>query len=94
MVDLLGIGRYTVRTWGAVQAAHYIDELERLCQTLADRPSLGRRCDEAGAGLRRLEHESHVVFYRPERGGVVIWRILHQRMLPDSYIGDKSDVDE
>jgi hypothetical protein len=31
--------------------------------------------------LRRLEHGMHVVFYREERSGILVSRILHQRML-------------
>ena len=34
--DLLSIGDYTLRTWGKIQAAHYIGELQVCCQTLAD----------------------------------------------------------
>jgi toxin ParE1/3/4 len=83
--DLLGIGEYTLRTWGEQQAARYINELEKCCQILADNPALGRRCDEVRPGLRRLERGKHVVFYRQEPSGVLISRILHQRMLPDRY---------
>ena len=83
--DLLDIGAYTLRTWGKRQAARYLRELESCCKTLAGSPDLGRRCDEIRPGLRRLEHGRHVVFYRKERGGILVARILHQRMLPDRH---------
>jgi len=35
--------------------------------------------------LRRLEHGKHAVFYRQERDGILVSRILHQRMLPDLH---------
>jgi toxin ParE1/3/4 len=92
--DLLGIGRYTVRAWGGKQAAAYIADLEKFCTKLAETPEIGRRCDEIRAGLRRLERSRHVVFYRREPGGVVIVRILHQRMLPESYLWNKSNTEE
>jgi plasmid stabilization system protein ParE len=39
--------------------------------------------------LRRLAHSKHVVFYRQERGGgILITRILHQRMLPEIHTID------
>ena len=38
-----------------------------------------------------LEHGKHVVFYRQERGGVLVSRILHQRMLPDRHAIDDED---
>jgi len=88
---LLGIGDYTLRTWGSAQAARYLGELEVCCQMLADNPALGRLCDDIRPGLRRLEHGKHVVFYRHERGGVLVSRILHQRMLPDRHAIDDQD---
>jgi toxin ParE1/3/4 len=87
--DLFSIGRYTLRTWGRAQTARYLDDLEVFCQTLADNPELGRVCDDVRPGLRRLEHGKHVVFYHRERTGILISRILHQSMLPDTH--DTSD---
>ncbi len=90
--DLLSIGDYTLRTWGKAQTARYLTKLEVFCRALAGNPALGRRCDEVRPGLRRLEHDMHVVFYRQERSGILISRILHQSMLPDKYgAGDQSE---
>jgi toxin ParE1/3/4 len=83
--DLLSIGEYTLRMWGKAQAARYIGELEMCCQTMADNPGLGRPCDDVRPGLRRLEHRKHVIFYRQDREGILISRILHERMLPDRH---------
>jgi toxin ParE1/3/4 len=90
--DLLNIGDYTLRTWGKAQATRYLGELEVFCQTLADNPALGRACDDVRPGLRRMEHGKHVVFYRQERIGILVSRILHQNMLPDKH--DTSDQSE
>ena len=89
--DLLNIGAYTLRTWGKAQAARYISELEACCRKLANNPALGRRCDEVRPGLRRLEHGKHVVFYRCKRDGILVSRILHQRMLPGLHATDDQD---
>jgi toxin ParE1/3/4 len=89
--DLLSIGDYTLRKWGKAQSARYLGELETCCQTLADNPDLGRPCDDVRPGLRRHEHGRHVVFYRHERGGILISRILHQRMLPERHTIDDQD---
>jgi toxin ParE1/3/4 len=90
--DLLSIGNYTLQTWGKAQAARYLAEFEVCCRTLASNPALGRLCDEVRPGLRRHEHGKHVVFYRQERGGILVSRILHQRMLPDRHgIDDEHD---
>ena len=90
-VDLLGIGDYTLRTWGEVQAARYMNELEACCQMLAENPRIGRRCEYIRPGLRRMEHDKHVVFYREKPEGVFISRILHQRMLPEKMVLDDEE---
>jgi len=90
--DLEEIGRYTLRTWGEAQADRYIGQLEDCCQLVADNPARGRPCDDIRPGLRRMEQGKHVVFYRQEPGGILISRILHQRMLPDRQaIDDEED---
>ncbi len=89
--DLLSIADYTLREWGKAQTARYIDELEICSQMLADNPALGRVCDDIRPGLRRHEHGKHVLFYREERGGILVSRILHQRMLPEKHVLDDQD---
>lgn len=87
--DLLAIGNYTLRTWGRDQAILYLDELEACCQQLAKDPGLGRACEDIRPGLQRFEQGRHVVFYRQEVGGILVSRILDQRMLPRRHrLGD------
>jgi len=88
---LYNIGLYSFRTWGEEQTERYISKLETCCQLLADQPALGRACDEIRLGLRRMEQSKHVVFYREESGGILISRILHQRMLPEKHAIDDED---
>jgi toxin ParE1/3/4 len=83
--DLLDIGAYTLRTWGEKQAVRYLNEIEACCQRLADSPTLGRNCDDVRPGLRRMEQGRHVIFYREGKGGILVSRNLHQRMLPDRH---------
>lgn len=89
--DLLRIGEYTLHKWGEAQAIRYISELEVCCQMLADNPNLGRRCDVIRPGLRRHEHGKHVMFFRQERAGILVSRILHQRMLPEKHAIDDDE---
>jgi toxin ParE1/3/4 len=81
--DLMDIATYTLNKWGVNQTIRYIDALETCCQRLVDEPYLGRACDQIRPGLRRMEHGRHVVLYRIEVEGILICRILHQRMLPE-----------
>jgi len=89
--DLLDIAIYTLRAWGQGQAIRYVDDLEACCRKLADNPKLGRACDHVRPGLRRMEHARHVLFYRIEAEGIVVSRILHQRMLPERHSIDEED---
>jgi toxin ParE1/3/4 len=91
--DLLSIGNFTLRTWGKAQTIRYLTEFEVCCQKLADNPALGRNCDYIRSGLRRMEHGSRVVFYRQQRDGILISRILHQRMLPEKHPIDDRDAE-
>lgn len=89
--DLLRIADYTLRTWGVDQMVRYLDDLEACCRMLADQPALGRPCDDVRPGLRRMERGRHVVFYRADAEGILVSRILHQRMLPERQTIDDDD---
>ena len=80
--DIDQIASYTSNKWGWRQSDRYLDQLEESFQILAQHPSIGRSCDSIQAGLRRFEVGKHVVFYRPESGGILVLRILHQQMIP------------
>ena len=82
--DLLDVGLYTHRTWGQRQCDRYLRELEERCYQLANDPKRGRSGDEIRPGLRRIRVGKHVVFYREEPGGILVSRVLHERMLPES----------
>ena len=47
---------------------------------LAAEPARGRDASELAPNLRRSAYESHIIFYVPEATGVLIVRVLHQRM--------------
>jgi toxin ParE1/3/4 len=83
--DLLSIGAYTLKTWGAAQAVRYLDSLERCVRLLAANPALGRRCNWIRPGLHRFEKGRHVLFYRQIADGILVSRILHQSMLPEEH---------
>jgi toxin ParE1/3/4 len=88
--DLLDIAAYTLRAWGERQADRYLSALENACRQLAEKPLIGRPCDEISTGLRRMEQGSHVIFYRQKSGGILVSRILHRSMLPERHVvGDE-----
>ena len=83
-LDLIEIGDYTLDHWGANQAIHYLESLERCFDLVGANPEIGRNCDRLRKGYCRIEHEKHVVFYRNDHAGILIVRILHQRALPEN----------
>lgn len=84
--DIDRIVAYTINEWGWRQADLYLAKLEDGFDILAGNPSIGRQCNSIRAGLRRFEIGRHVVFYLIEPDGVMIARVLHDRMLPNTYL--------
>lgn len=85
-LDLIEIPDYAVDTWGPDQAIRYIDGFAECFDRILANPAIGRSCDKLRKGLRRFEHEKHVVFYRVDEDGIFIIRILHQSMLPSRHL--------
>lgn len=69
--------------WGEAQAGKYLSEIESCCKRLAETPLSGRACEKVRPGLRRMEQGKHVIFYRVQREGILVVRVLHERMLPE-----------
>jgi toxin ParE1/3/4 len=78
--DIAEIADYTVRQFGIKQARRYRDGLEAVFQRLAQYQNSGRSAGHLAPGLRRMKYESHVIFFLHDEAGVLIVRILHQRM--------------
>src|ERR1019366_261571 len=89
--DLLDIGERSTIRWGDAQAERYVTALYATFQRLVERLTIGRRCDHIRPGLWRVEHASHVVFFRQRPEGLLICRVLHQRMLPEHQPIDGED---
>ena len=76
--DLDEVLAFTIERWSAVQAEEYLRSLEVLFDTLVLQPRIGRIAATVRPDLRRLEHMSHVIFYRELTTGIRIERILHK----------------
>lgn len=88
--DLAEIADYTEKRWGLTQAYRYVSKLKETFELVAAHPNLGRACESLSPGYRRIEQGSHVVFYRPAEHYVLIGRILHQRMMPNTRVLEDS----
>ena len=78
--DVEEIAEYSIERFGIKQARRYRDRLEKCFQILAEKPRLGRSAEQLAPDLQRFEHESHIVFYIPKGYGVLIVRVLHEKM--------------
>ncbi len=83
--DLAAIREFSIERWGKRQARQYLEMLEKCCTQLQKSPNLGRPCAEIRRGLRRIECESHVVFFEVDDSGIFILRVLHHSMIPEKH---------
>jgi len=84
--DIAQIADYTIERFGIEQARKYRDALEICFTTLAGNALLGRSAAALAPHLRRFEHASHVIFYKPHHDGVLIVRVLHESMDAPSHL--------
>ena len=78
--DITHIARASIDQWGFARAELYILSLHAAFERLVDFPDMGRDAGHIRAGTMRLESAHHVVFYRKSSIGILILRVLHQRM--------------
>jgi toxin ParE1/3/4 len=78
--DVQDIAEESVKRWGLARAEQYILALHEAFERLAKFPNLGRDASEIRPGYLRMESGSHSVFYRKTKSGVLIVRVLHERM--------------
>lgn len=74
--DLGEIARY-IATENPNAALELLDRLEERCQALAEMPDIGRLREEFAANLRSVAVGRYVIFYRPDKDGIQVIRVLH-----------------
>lgn len=84
--DLDDIWDYTAERWGEEQAVRYIETLRDAFARLSQAPCLGRRRDDVRDGYRSFPAGRHQVFYLVDEQGIVVVRVLHQRMDPAHHV--------
>ncbi len=77
--DLAVIADYTISQFGVEQARQYKEGFKSCFSNLANHPGLGRKADDLAEGLRRFDHQSHIVFYMQENAGILIVRFYMKR---------------
>jgi toxin ParE1/3/4 len=77
---------HTIKQWGIEQAKRYIHSLTLAFDNLATFPETGRAASDIRQGYFRFDSGSHAVFYRKAAPGILIMRVLHQRMQPEHHL--------
>jgi toxin ParE1/3/4 len=84
--DLNDIYLYTFETFGEIQAERYVEDMYGCIALIAENPRLGRMASFIRPGIFHFTHRSHSIYYKPESDGVLIVRVLHDRMDPTGRI--------
>lgn len=81
--DLVNIYLYTLENFGPAQAERYTRNIRQSFEMLAESPRMGRAANNVRPGLRRHEHDRHVIFYREDGHGILVIAVIHRMMKPD-----------
>lgn len=84
--DVASIRRYTVDAWGQEQSRKYLQGIRDTIELLAEFPSQGLGRLDVGAGVYSFPYGSHMLYYRIEKKQLVVFAVLHQRMVPAEHL--------
>lgn len=90
--DLIEIRRFTMQQWGAVQSQKYLSELRHTMQLLAENPSLGKPKPDVGSDVLSFPHVSHVIYYMMYEHHLVVFGVLHKRMVPNNHLTERKVI--
>lgn len=90
--DLIDIRRYTVAQWRTDQSRKYLSELRETIHLLTETPSLGKRRPEVGSDVLSFPHGSHVIYYVMHEGTLVVFGVLHKRMVPLNHLVEREVI--
>ncbi len=82
LADLRSITAFTIENWDAAQARRYIAGLRDFCDELAAMPGIGKEAGWLMPGVRSFPYQSHVIYYREARQGIIIIAVVHKRQEP------------
>ncbi|KQS87680.1 MULTISPECIES: type II toxin-antitoxin system RelE/ParE family toxin [unclassified Rhizobium] len=84
--DMENIWLYSFETWSLQKADDYLRQLQNAFSALANGTKMGRDLRAVRSGYFSSTCNSHCIFYRKTAAGIVIVRILHQRMDPTRHL--------
>lgn len=84
--DLTAIRRYTAESWGLEQSRRYLQGLRETIELLVEFPGQGATRLDVGEGVSGFPYGSHMLYYRLEKKQLVVFAVLHQRMVPAEHL--------
>lgn len=87
--DLIGIRQHTVKQWGVAQSRKYLSELRQTIRLLAESPSVGTARPEVGPEILSFPHVSHVIYYVLHERQIIVFGVLHKRMVPLGHLAER-----
>lgn len=87
--DLTAIRRYSEQAWGREQAKKYLQGMRETLGLLAEFPGQGTVRQDVGEGVLGFPYGSHWLFYRMEKEQLVVFAVLHQRMVPMQHLRER-----
>ncbi len=87
--DLTAIRQYSEQAWGLEQTKKYLRGMRETIELLADFPGQGTVRQDVGEGALSFPYGSHWLFYRIEKEQLVVFAVLHQRMVPMEHLAER-----
>lgn len=87
--DLVQIRTYTLKQWGKAQSQKYFAQLRKTIRMLSDNHAMGKRQQDVGLNVLSFPYSSHVIYYVVSRQQLVVFAVLHKRMVPLNHIGER-----
>ncbi len=87
--DLIDIRRFTLKKWGEGQSKNYLSDLKNTIQMLAQTPLAGKHRPEVAKHVYSFPCASHIIYYVVHQQQLVVFGILHQRMVPVKHLADR-----
>ena len=88
-LDLINIRRFTMSRWGKAQAQKYEKQLQETIQLIARTPLLGKARIDVGDNIFSFPHSNHVIYYILGKSGIVVFGIIHKRMVPSKHLSER-----
>lgn len=78
--DIRDIGQYTEKQWGRAQRRDYLNGMTAQFEALSEHPNVAPQRHEFEPPVRFARYQHHVIVYTEDAEGILIVRVLHERM--------------